>query len=105
MNVLQIATILFMNILVTHNINILPQRTCIIYIVSLTLKSQDFVSIDEGNREIKKLTGVINEEMVQSSHSDLKIHFKSDHEGKRMGFEIIIKYIGELIELLLKILS
>ena len=63
------------------------------------------MSIDEDNEEIKTLTGVINEELVQASHSDLKIHFKSDHEGKRMGFEIIIKYIGELIVLLLKILS
>ena len=55
--------------------------------------SHDFLEIYDGNKVVKKLSGVLLPATIQSSTPNVTIKFHSDELGVTTGFAIEIKHI------------
>ena len=49
--------------------------------------------LKEGNKTVQTQTGKLVAGTVKSSGSDMTIHFNSDYQGTRKGFNIIVQYV------------
>ena len=56
--------------------------------------SHDFLFIENGQGELRKLTGKIPPQIIKSTNeSELTIRFTTDHKGSKKGFRMAIRYV------------
>ena len=63
--------------------------------MNLTLySSHDFLFIENGKGEFRKLTGKIQPQIIKSiNESELTIRFTTDHKGSKKGFRMSVRYV------------
>ena len=84
-----------MDVLLTEFVFSILQIQCIVFYFT---KSCDFIAINDGTDNVYNETGQIVPTNIQSSSSEMTIHFTSGDNGEsntteQKGFEIVIEYI------------